>query len=311
MKSMWEKVVGKWLKTTRRMKEATWEKERENVLSKMKVRKMENRGGNVGDPGIIKREAFVQNLQLWFGIPQLWHLDGEGATTHSHLLRNCPCSPGVSIAALIPLPVLLFLLPRPPLSLCLRLSLECSSSPRRAQMKPASQDRQHISTTPEQPALKSERREGSFQLWRTKRKMWIDRPGWQREGRVSSQACSATSKLLCHFGFFTQVTICGIFISTQHPNVLRGVFLPIFRDLTSIWTRLPGIIDMHYFKAPGEQFPWAQTHWRRACRERPGGRERARHHSTIYCSISFHTRARHKPKEIKSIHQHVFTNLIG
>lgn len=117
MKSMWEKVVGKWLKTTRRRREATWEKERENVLSKMKVRKMENRGGNVGDPGIIKREAFVQNLQLWFGIPQLWHLDGEGATTHSHLLRNCPCSPGVSIAALIPLPVLLFLLPRPPLSL--------------------------------------------------------------------------------------------------------------------------------------------------------------------------------------------------
>lgn len=67
--------------------------------------------------------------------------------------RNSPCSVGVSVtASFFPPP------PPPPLSIL-----------HGAQMKLASRDRQHISSIPEQPALKTHRRERSFQLWRAKR----------------------------------------------------------------------------------------------------------------------------------------------
>ena len=71
--------------------------------------------------------------------------------------RNSPCLVGVSVTASFspppPPPP-----PPPPLSIL-----------HGAQMKLASWDRQHISSIPDQPALKTHRREGSFQLWRAKR----------------------------------------------------------------------------------------------------------------------------------------------
>lgn len=39
----------------------------------------------------------------------------------------------------------------------------------------------------------------------------------------------------------------------HHVHFLQGMFLLILRPY--MWMRLPGIIDMHYFKAPREQFP--------------------------------------------------------
>ncbi len=98
--------------------------------------------------------------------------------------RNSPCLVGVSVTACLSL--LLFF------SLSLSLCLWSASPSCMVHKWNLHQDRQHISTIPEQPALKTQRREGSFQLWRAKRKMWIDRLSRQRE---------APSKLLWHFEF--------------------------------------------------------------------------------------------------------------
>lgn len=113
---------------------------------------------------ITDNQAWGSCVQFTAAIWNPTGLDGEWDTTDSHM-PEMVCLAGVSVV------LLLSPLHSPPSSSS-SSSLECFSILQGAQMKHLSHDGQHIGVTPGQPALKTQRCEGSFQ--QAKSELWND-----------------------------------------------------------------------------------------------------------------------------------------